>query len=187
MLGHFSKIPQLLIVFNELDSSLAYFIKGKIGYGNVYKIKGKKAVILVIANHAGICKVIELINGKIRSNNKLDQINNNILSNSKFKNLPPFSKNNDRDLNNYCIAGFSDADASFQIKLINRNERSEVRLNFQIDQKKDELLNLIKEFLGGNIGNRKNQENYYYLLQVLVQLKMLLIILTNFIYFLLNM
>lgn len=167
--GHFSKTPQIVIVFNELDSSLAYFIKGKIGYGNVYKVKGKKAVILVIANHAGICKVIELINGKIRSNNKLNQINNNILSNSKFKILPLFTKNYDSDLNNYWLAGFSDADASFQIKLINKNEatgRTEVRLNFQIDQKNEaiayDLLNLINKFLGGNIGYRKNQDTYYY-------------------------
>jgi len=41
----------------------------------------------------------------------------------------------------------------------------EVRLNFQIcasQQKKDSLLLLIKEFLGGNIGYRKSQDTYYY-------------------------
>ena len=48
--GHFSKALQLVIVFNELDASLAYFIKAKIGYGNVYKVKNKKAIILVISN-----------------------------------------------------------------------------------------------------------------------------------------
>jgi hypothetical protein len=35
-------------------------------------------------------------------------------------------------------------------------------LNFQIDQKKDNLLLLIKDFLGGNIGYRENQDTYYY-------------------------
>jgi hypothetical protein len=35
-------------------------------------------------------------------------------------------------------------------------------LNFQIDQKKDNLLLLIKDFLGGNIGYRANQDTYYY-------------------------
>ena len=43
-----------------------------------------------------------------------------------------------------------------------RNERTEVRLNFQIDQKNNDLLILIKNFLGGNIGYRKNQDTYYY-------------------------
>jgi LAGLIDADG endonuclease len=35
-------------------------------------------------------------------------------------------------------------------------------LNFQIDQQKDYLLLLIKDFLGGNIEYRKNQDTYYY-------------------------
>jgi hypothetical protein len=60
------------------------------------------------------------------------------------------------------LAGFSDADASFQIKLIHRNNKTEVRLNFQIDQKKADLLLKIKQFLGGNIGYRKSQDTYYY-------------------------
>jgi hypothetical protein len=54
-------------------------------------------------------------------------------------------------------------DASFQIKLIvKNNNKTEVRLNFQIDQKQNELLILIKNFLGGNIGYRKTQNTYYY-------------------------
>jgi hypothetical protein len=164
--GHFSNALQLVIVFNILDSSLAYFIKSKLGYGKVYKVKNKNAVILVIASKAGICKVLDLINGKIRSNNKLDQINNNILSNPKFnslkKSISLFSKNNNNNLNNYWLAGFADADASFQIKIVNREKRIEVRLNFQIDQKKNDLLILIKSFLGGNIGYRESQDTYYY-------------------------
>lgn len=60
------------------------------------------------------------------------------------------------------MAGFSDADASFQIKLVNRNNKTEVRLNYQIDQKKDYILIIIKGFLGGNIGYRKSQDTYYY-------------------------
>jgi hypothetical protein len=46
--------------------------------------------------------------------------------------------------------------------LITRNNKTEVRLNFQIDQKKNYLLILIKNLLGGNIGYRKNQDTYYY-------------------------
>jgi len=160
--GHFSKAPQLVIVFNKLDASLPYFIKSRIGYGNIYKVKKKEALILVVSKDEGIRKIIELINGKIRSDNKLNQINNNILSNPRFIDLPLFSKNNDRNLNNHWLAGFSDADASFQIKLISKNQRTEVRLNYQIDKKENTLLILIKNFLGGNIGYRKSQDTYYY-------------------------
>ena len=160
--GHFSKAFQLVIAFNELDASLAYFLKEKIGYGNVYRVKNKKALILVISKRKGLLKILNLINGKIRSENKLTQINKNILSNPYFKLMSNFTINPDLDLNNYWLAGFSDAFASFQIKLITRNNKTEVRLNFQIDQKKKDLLFLIKNFVGGNIGFRKSQDTYYF-------------------------
>lgn len=162
--GHFSKALQLVIVFNELDASLAYFIKEKLEYGNIYKIKNKKAILLVISNRMGLLKVINLINGKIRSENKLNQINNNILINPYFSSIKNFCLNSNADLKNYWLSGFSDADASFQIKVLNRQDRKrkEVRLNFQIDQKKEDLLKLIKFFFGGNIGYRSSQNTYYY-------------------------
>jgi len=89
--GHFSKTPQIIIVFNFLDASLAYLIKSKIGFGNIYKVKHKKAVILVISKLAGIEKVLNLINGKIRSQIKIGQINNNSLTHPYFKEFEPFS------------------------------------------------------------------------------------------------
>jgi len=163
--GHFSKQQQLVIVFNSLDVSLAYYIKKQIGFGNMRKVKNKKAFLLIIGSKKGLEKVINLINGKIRTKNKLDQICNNILKHKHFvelKNKIKFKLNLDKDLKNYWLAGFSDADASFQIKLLNHTNRTEVRLNFQIDQKKIDALILIKNFLGGNIGYRKNQDTYYY-------------------------
>jgi len=163
--GHFSKQQQLVIVFNSLDVSLAYYIKKQIGFGNMRKVKNKKAFLLIIGSKKGLEKVINLINGKIRTKNKLDQICNNILKHKHFvelKNKIKFKLNLDKDLKNYWLAGFSDADASFKIKLLNHTNRTEVRLNFQIDQKKIDTLILIKNFLGGNIGYRKNQDTYYY-------------------------
>ena len=163
--GHFSSKQQLVIAFNSLDTFLAYYLKKEIGYGSIYKVKGKNAVILVISDVKGMEKVINLINGKLRTENKLDQITLNILSHIKFKDFSRtirLALNPANDLHNLWLAGFSDADASFQIKLITRNNHTEVRLNFQIDQKKKDLLILIKEFLGGNIGYRSNQDTYYY-------------------------
>lgn len=56
------------------------------------------------------------------------------------------------------MSGFADADASFQIKIIDRINRikPEIRLNFQIDQKNKDILILIKNYLGGNIGYRSS-------------------------------
>jgi hypothetical protein len=46
--------------------------------------------------------------------------------------------------------------------LVPKTLRIEVRLNFQIDQKNNDLLILIRNFLGGNIGYRKSKDTYYY-------------------------
>jgi len=78
--------------------------------------------------------------------------------NKELKNRLNFILNYDKDLNNHWLAGFTDADASFQIKIIDRNNKIEVRLNFH--QKKDNILLLIKDC--GNIGYSKTQDNYYY-------------------------
>ena len=161
--GHFSKALQLIIVFNELDASLAYFIKKNLGYGNIYKVKNKKAIILVVSNRIGLVRILNLISGKIRSENKINQINNNILSNSYFNFINKFYLPDNDSLNNYWLSGFSDADASFQIKIISKNnERTEFHLSFQIDQKKQDLLILIQKFLGGNTYYSKSQDTYYY-------------------------
>jgi hypothetical protein len=162
--GHFSSQQQLVIVFSSPDVQLAYYIKKMIGFGNVRKVKDKNAYLYIISNRDGILKTINLINNKLRTINKYNQVIN-ILQSSKYSNENiEFGMNNTKDFNNHWIAGFSDADASFQVKIITREERSrpEIRLNFQIDQKDNILLLLLKEVFGGNIGYRKSQDTYYY-------------------------
>lgn len=163
--GHFSKQLQLVIVFHKLDVSLAYYIKGKLGYGNVKKVKNKNAFLLVIASINGIYKVLNLINGKLKKTNKVSQVNNNIIKHKRFLNFKSnikFELNLNNSLNSHWLAGFSDADASFQIKLVVRGNKTETRLNYQVDQKDISLLAEIKNFLGGNIGYRSKQNTYYY-------------------------
>ena len=110
-------------------------------------------------------KAINLINGKLRSINKFNQVNTNILSNPRYSEEKlEFKINDSNDFNNHWIAGFSDADASFQIKIVNRDNKikPEIRLNFQIDQKDKNILLSIKNIFGGNIGYRETQNTYYY-------------------------
>lgn len=163
--GHFSTQQQLVIVFSAPDVSLAYFIKSRLGFGQVKKVKDKNAYLYIISSRDGILKVINLINNKLRTNNKFNQVIDRIISNSKYiDDKIEFHINNSNNFDNYWLAGFSDADASFQIKIINRVNRSkpEIRLNFQIDQKDPSILLIVKQLLGGNIGYRKSQDTYYY-------------------------
>ncbi len=171
--GHFSSKQQLVIVFSCPDIQLAYYIKKRIGFGHVRKIANKNAYLYIISNKDGIIRAINLINGKLRTINKFNQVMAKILVHTKYMASASgtnkaekieFKINESNDFNNHWIAGFSDADASFQIKIINRDNKSkpEIRLNFQIDQKDNYILLLIKEMFGGNIDYRKSQDTYYY-------------------------
>lgn len=165
--GHFSSAQQLVIAFHSLDISLAYYIKKRIGYGQVKKIKNKNAIMFIISSLVGLKVVLDLINGKLKKKSKLIQIQKNIIISSKFKRFnSTFILNThiNESLNNYWFVGFADADASFQIKIIERIDRQkpEIRLNLQIDQKEKDLLLLIREYFGGNIGYRISQDTYYY-------------------------
>ena len=154
---------QLIIAFCGLDESFARYLVSLIGYGHVYKVSNKDAWNLVIGNKAGIIRVIKLINGKIRGQSKLNQIR-------KVLALPRYSEIKDliiklnisNDFNNYWLAGFTDGDGSFQIKILYRKNRIEIRIALQIDQKTDFLLKLIQSFFGGNIGYRQKTDTYYY-------------------------
>ena len=166
--GSFSKYSAQ-IVFSELDASLAYYIIKRLGYGKVTKLKNKKAIILTITHRDGLTKLLNLINGKIRTQFKYDAIYKYILNVYKL----PLDLNNNfhlnysTDIDNHWLAGFIDADGSFQIKTINRIKKNgvprlEVRLSLQIDKKKRIFLDLIKGKFGGNIGYREKQDTFYY-------------------------
>jgi hypothetical protein len=163
--GHFSKAQQLVITFSSPDAFLAYYLKERLGYGNVRKVKDKNAYLLIVSNKKGMLNVINLINGKLKTEHRFNQVVNNVLSHTNYTDQNSnFTIDYSKNFDNHWLAGFSDADASFQIKIIKRITRNkpEIRLNFQIDQKSDLLLNMIKEYLGGNIGYRKSQDTYYY-------------------------
>nr|WKF48435.1 LAGLIDADG endonuclease [Synchytrium endobioticum] len=158
-----NKGTTLLISFNIKDIRLAYYIKSKLGFGSVRKVTGKDgaAVIYGISNKEGVFKVLDLINGKIRTPTILNQITKNI---SYPITLLPLD--NSLLTNNYWLAGFCDADASFQVQaqIFNRKGRSkpEIRLSLQIDAKFRFVLDMIRHDFSGRIGHRKKLNTYYY-------------------------
>jgi hypothetical protein len=83
--GHFSSAQQLVISFHNLDCSLAYYIKKRIGHGQVKKVKNKNAVLFIISSVKGLKIVLNLINGKLKKKSKINQIEKNIIMSTKFK------------------------------------------------------------------------------------------------------
>lgn len=144
---------ELHIIFTEEDNSLAYYIKKRIGYGNVYKIKDKKAVRYICKNKAGLLRILYLINGKLVSNYKYDQLikhNYNVYFNLFI--LPPLKK---LTLDNYWLAGFTQADGCFHISVVKSKTHKtgySIRLEYSLKQKDKLPLELLyKELQMGNL------------------------------------
>ena len=154
---------RLEIAFHKEDIYLAYFIKKQIGYGSVLNLKNKNSVRYVLRHSEGLKRVINLVNGKFLSNYKIDQLLKHNYD-KKFNIIILLPVKFDLSSNHW-LAGFSDADASFVIQLAKSNTHNSgfnLRLEFKIKQKYPELLNLIQEFLGGNIYLLKSENIYYY-------------------------
>lgn len=96
---------QLVIAFHALDAPLAYYVKRRINYGSVRAVKNKQAYTLVISSRRGIDAVLSLINGKLRTKHRYDQVMNNILAPRLLREAPevsaPFRINTDLCLRNH--------------------------------------------------------------------------------------
>jgi|SRR5882724_6252326 len=106
------------------------------GYGSVNKVKSKIAVLFIITKREGLEKVIKIVNGKLRIQYKIEAIGNHIKNvyNSPLEIKDRLHINTTSDLNNYWLAGFIEADGSFQIKVLNRikpngSTRIEIRIS----------------------------------------------------------
>lgn len=150
--GWFGK-KQLHIIFAENDVSLAYYIKKRIGYGNIYKIKNKKAIRYICKNKNGLSDILSLVNGKFVSKYKYQQlINHNY---SEYFNITILPPSNTLSLDNYWLSGFSQADGCFHISVIKSKTHKtgySVRLEYSLKQKDDLPLKLLYNKLKkGNI------------------------------------
>jgi hypothetical protein len=145
-------LNQLHIIFSDRDISLAYLIKKRIGHGNIYKMKDKKAVRYICKNYNGIKIILSLINGKLLSNGKYEQlIKHNYQKTFNFEILPPIQN---LSLDNYWLAGFTQADGCFFISLAKSKTHKtgfSVRLEFSIKQNDPIPLKLLFSKL--NLGN----------------------------------
>lgn len=145
-------LNQLHIIFSEKDTSLAYYVKKRIGHGNVYKIKDKKAVKYICKNKKGMSIALSLINGKLVSVFKYKQlVNHNYIKTFNLELLPPSNK---VSLDNYWLAGFTQVDGCFHISIAKSKTHKtgfSVRLEFSLKQNDCIPLKLLYEYV--KLGN----------------------------------
>ena len=186
--------PRFCITFGLKNEPLAKKLLEIIKYGFIrYKPK-HNACVLVISPVKGLKKIIEYINGELRTpkiiqlNNLIDWINKNHSSN--IVKLPSKKGNLDKDS---WLAGFIDADGSFSIqhtKLENNAKKRKISCRLRIEQRVCEpisknsysdVLTEIAELLSCKLKTRKQVStgNEYFTLTASSR-KSLLIISTYF-------
>lgn len=175
--GHFNKIPHLVITFHINDISLAYFLKSSIGFGTVRKVRGKAACRYVLCHRLGLAKVAELLQARSLCHpEKRKQYNERLLPILNqwslqpllsFRTLMPMSNLSEgvhKAPDPFWLAGFLAGAGCFQIKFVKRSapRLEELRLIVQIDQKEESILRYIAFHLGGSVGYRRSQDTFYY-------------------------
>lgn len=166
---HFSKIPQCVISFHITDKSLAFFIKSRIGYGTVTKIKNKRAYKYVCAHRTGVAYIARLVQPYLNHPSKQGQLKTRVFArcSEPAALVSSFQKNKRENYtqpfspvalcDSHWFAGFVEGDGSFQMKT-----SRDIRVTLQIDQKDRVLLDVIKQTFGGYIGFRKSTQTFYY-------------------------
>ena len=156
---------QITIAMHKREKGVLEYLKGIIGGGKVIEIKGKEACKYVLWRKEDVKRVADMINGELRLEEKRKQFNSRIVG--KIEGVKETKKPLKKMKDSYWLAGMVMGDGSLQIKVLIRRKwkdkgREEVRLGVQMDLKRRELLEEIKEEMGGNIGYRKSQDTYYY-------------------------
>ena len=124
--------PRFCITFHIKDLPLAKKIQSIIGYGFI-RIKNKEnACVLTISPLEGLIKIINLINGKLRTP-KINQLYLLIKWINKHKNydfnILPLNYNS--IFNDSWLTGFIDADGSFQLRCTEK----QIACSFVIEQR----------------------------------------------------
>lgn len=158
---------ELHIIFSQRDISLAYSLKKRIGYGNVYKIKDKKVVKYICKHPLGLSYILSIINGKFVSNSKYDQLIKHDYSNTfNIKLLSPIYK---ILFDNFWLAGFTQGNGCFHIS-VGKSEADDhsgktgysVELEYSIKQNDIIPLQLLYQYLKkGNLSQYKTGIWYY--------------------------
>jgi len=140
--------PQITIAFNSKDLPLALLLQQNLNMGQIYKIKGKNAYYYRISNLKNLIKVINLINGYMRTP-KINQLYNLIdYINARGFNIKKLPLDNSSLNSNAWLSGFIDA----------ANKKRDYRIkssNIQKNELPFHLKNIIIGLLLGDLNCQK--------------------------------
>jgi hypothetical protein len=129
---------ELTINYHEKDIAAAYWLKKRIGFGKLKR--NKNEVIYSLTHIKGLEYVINLINGKFISKNKLNEVK---LLFDKIE-IKPINKSPDLK-NNFWLSGFMDGNGFSSKNFLIKIEKEEVKLKIKLIQKKEEYIQEVKK------------------------------------------
>jgi hypothetical protein len=124
--------PSIKIVFNLRDFPLAQLIQKELGTGSLSRMKGINAYLLQINSFEGVLKLVNLLNGNMRTSKIYSLYKLIDWLNLKSNNLNIIKKPLDSSPidSNAWLSGFIEADGSFSI-FLNKNS---IRIRFSLTQ-----------------------------------------------------
>lgn len=128
--------PSIQISFHKNDFPLCQIIQKFLGHGSINKVSNSNCYILTISNHNGIMKLIEILNGKMRTPKYYQLINLIEYMNKKNPNTKILPKGFDTSTinSNSWLTGFIEADGSFQIRTSFSSKYPRIAISFEITQ-----------------------------------------------------
>jgi len=156
--------PCINLVFHLRDFPLGQLIQKELGTGSLSRMKGVNAYLLQINSLEGILKLINLLNGNMRTS-KINSLYNLIdWLNYKHSDLNIIKKPLDTSSidSNAWLSGFIEADGSFSI-FLNKNS---IRIRFSLTQSSknklgisnEAIMNIIAEYLEVKISIYKRKK-----------------------------
>lgn len=128
--------------------------------GRIYKIKDKKAFDWMISKKSDVVRLLNLINGYLRTEYKLAQIHQNMIGliDSNYQQKPDISNL----LESWWLAGFTEAEGCFYVHILDpRKHRSsfEIRMHYKFGLKDNTILYQLKELFGSSVYKRTHSLN----------------------------
>lgn len=169
--------PHFAITFAEVDHPLVLILQFLIGGSIRHKVK-EHAYVLTITSISDLIKIINLINGHLRTP-KIHKFNNMILwiNNVTGGNIPTHAVDRSNILGNAWLAGFIDADGSFDIRVSQTSTgsiKNRVSARLRIEQRQldpitsvsySDIMSAIAAALGVNLSiSTHNDGVQYYLI-----------------------
>lgn len=131
-----TKSCSFAITFKKQNLPLVEYLKSYIGHGFLRNKVKENAVVLTISSQKGLFRIVDLLNGKLRTpkifkfNLLIDWLN--LKFNQSINKL-----NLDTSLitENYWFAGFCEANACFDIRISQLQQKSHIAFRWRLDQR----------------------------------------------------